>query len=93
MRFLLAGLTVLFLVVAVVTDSPGLLGLSLVGAAICSFAAIIAFAQSRIDSRQQRQIYLPSPDERELMRKAMEKRKLDAAANRTTNNDDEREQA
>ena len=93
MRFVLAGLTVLCLAVAFMTDSPGLLGLSLLGAFLFSLAAVFAFAQARIESNQQREVYMPSPEERELMRKAMEKRKQDAAARRTVDNDDEREQA
>jgi hypothetical protein len=93
MRFVLAGLTVLCLAVTFMTDSPGLLGLSLLGAFLFSLGAVFAFAQARIDSSQQREVYLPSPEERELMRKAMEKRKQDAAAKRTVDDDDEREQA
>jgi hypothetical protein len=93
MRFVLAGLTLACLVIAFTTDSPGLLGLSLFGAFLCSLGAVFTFAQARIESSQQREVYIPSPEERELMRKAMEKRKLDAAAKRTVDNDDEREQA
>lgn len=93
MRFVLAGLTVLCLVVVFLTDSPTVLGLCLLGAFLFSLAAVFAFAQARIESTQQRQTYIPSPEERELMRRAMEKRKLEAAAKRTVDNDDEREQA
>lgn len=88
MRFVLAGLTFACIVIAFLTDSPGLLGLSLIGAFLFSLAAVFAFAQARIDSSQQREAYIPSPEERELMRRAMEKRKQAAA-----DNDDEREQA
>jgi hypothetical protein len=93
MRFVLAVLTVLCLAVAYLTDSPGLLGLSLFGAFLFSLGAVFAFAQSRIEASQQREVYTPSPEERELMRKAMEKRKREAAAQRSVDNDDEREQA
>lgn len=92
MRFVLAGLTVLCLVVAFLTDSPGLLGFSLIGAFLFALAAVFAFAQARIETSQQREVYLPSPEERELMRKAIEKRKQ-AAANRSADNDDERDPA
>lgn len=87
MRFLLAGLTVLCLVIAFLTDSPGLLGISLIGAFLFALAAVFAFAQERIASNQQREVYRPSPEERELMRKAMEKRKQ-AEANSAADNDE-----
>lgn len=93
MRFVFAGLAALCLVVAFMTDSPGLLGLGLIGAFLFSLVAVFAFAQARIESNQQREAYVPSPEERELMRRAVEKRKQEAAAKRTVDNDDEREQA
>lgn len=75
MRFILAALAIVFLVTAFLTDSPGLLGLSLVGAFVFAFMAVFAFAQARIEANQARQNYVPSAQEREVMRLAAEKRK------------------
>ena len=89
MRFVLAGLTVLCLIAAFVTDSPAILGFGLLGAFLFSLGAVFAFAQARIDSTQQREVYVPSPEERELMRKAMEKRNQAGSAASAQNDGDE----
>ncbi len=76
MRFAFALLAALCLLTAFLTSSPLLLGLSLIGCALFSLIAVFAFAQARIDASQQRQIYIPSPEERDLMRKALAKRQV-----------------
>lgn len=79
MRFVFVGLTVLCLATAFMTDSPGVLGLCLVGVFLFSLAAVFGFAQARIEATQQREVFMPSPQERELMRKAAEKRRQQQA--------------
>ena len=90
MRFVLVGLAVLCLIVAFVTSSTAILGFCLLAAVLLSLGAVFVFAQARIDSTQHGDIYLPTPEERELMRKTMEQRKQAASAAPAQNDDDTR---
>lgn len=78
MRFIFAALSLVCLLVVFVTDSPGLLGLCLFGTVIFAFFAVLGFAQAKIEATRQREAYVPSPEERELIRRAAEKRRQQA---------------
>jgi hypothetical protein len=88
MALIFSVLTVLCLVTAFITDSPGLLGLSLLGSVLFAFIAILGFAQAKIEAKREREPYTPSDEERELMRRAAEKRKQAAGARRQADADD-----
>jgi hypothetical protein len=82
MRFIFAGLATLCLLTAFLTHSPALLGFSLLGIVVFSGIALLLFAQARIESTQQREIYIPSPEERAAVQAAAEKRRQTVAAAR-----------
>ncbi len=75
MRFIFAALSLLCLLVAFLTNSPGLMGLAILGLVVFAFLSVLGFAQAKFEAGRQRGAFIPSPQEIELMRRAAEKRK------------------
>lgn len=75
MRFIFAALSLLCLLITFMTNSPGLMGFAILGLVVFSFLSVLGFAQAKFEAGRQRDAYIPSPQEIELMRRAAEKRK------------------
>lgn len=80
MRFIFAALSLVCLLVAFLTNSPGLMGLAILGLVVFSFLSVLGFAQAKVEATRQREAFIPSPQEIELMRRAAEKRKAAMAS-------------
>ena len=69
LRFGAALAAVLFLAMAITARSPGMLAFAIFGVVACATVSVFAFAGARIDSSSRDHVYVPTPEEAELMKK------------------------
>ena len=75
LRFGSAIACVAFLVLAINAPTPGLLGFAILMVVVCATVSVFAFAAARIDDRSRNQVYVPSPEETEMLKRLAQQRK------------------
>lgn len=88
MRFIFAALSLFCLLITFLTNSPGLMGLAILGLVVFAFLSVLGFAQAKFEAGRQQDAFIPSPQEIELMRRAAEKRKAAANADKPDDTDE-----
>lgn len=76
MRWIFLLLTVICAFIPFNTDSPGLMGLGMLGALLFAFLAVITFAQARIESSSQSQATLLTSRDVQVLRQQTVQKKV-----------------
>ena len=75
LRFGSAIACIAFLVLAIKAPTPGVLGFAILMIVVCATVSVFAFAAARIDGRSRNQVYVPSPEEAEMLKRLAQQRK------------------
>jgi hypothetical protein len=77
MRWFLLVTTLAIFWLALNTHSPGWMGLGLLVGLVMCFVTAFAFAAKRIEARARSEVYVPTPEELELLRRRAERQKAE----------------
>jgi hypothetical protein len=80
MRWFLLAATLAIFWMALNARSPGWMGLGLLVGLVMCFVTALAFAAKRIEARAQSEVYVPTPEELELLRRRAERQKVEHQA-------------